>query len=44
MITLFVFLFSGFAKSGELPPVGFMEPKAWKILSEYYQSLNNNSS
>lgn len=29
----------GFARNGELPPTGFMEPKAWKILSEYYQSL-----
>lgn len=29
----------GFARNGELPPVGFMEPKAWKILAEYYQSL-----
>ncbi|XP_037934115.1 bifunctional 3'-phosphoadenosine 5'-phosphosulfate synthase [Teleopsis dalmanni] len=28
-----------FAKTGTYPPDGFMEPKAWKILSEYYQSL-----
>lgn len=28
-----------FAKSGELPPKGFMEEKAWNILAEYYQSL-----
>lgn len=27
------------ARSGEEPPVGFMAPKAWKVLSEYYQSL-----
>ncbi|XP_035729598.1 bifunctional 3'-phosphoadenosine 5'-phosphosulfate synthase 2-like isoform X1 [Vespa mandarinia] len=30
------------AKSGENPPEGFMAPKAWKILSEYYQRINNN--
>ncbi|XP_014601077.1 PREDICTED: bifunctional 3'-phosphoadenosine 5'-phosphosulfate synthase-like isoform X1 [Polistes canadensis] len=29
------------AKSGENPPEGFMTPKAWKILSEYYQRINN---
>ncbi|XP_061391691.1 bifunctional 3'-phosphoadenosine 5'-phosphosulfate synthase [Musca vetustissima] len=28
------------AKTGANPPDGFMEPKAWKILAEYYQSLN----
>ena len=27
------------AKAGEEPPQGFMAPKAWKILSGYYQSL-----
>lgn len=27
------------AKNGEKPPDGFMAPKAWKILSDYYQSL-----
>lgn len=27
------------ARSGELPPDGFMAPKAWKVLSEYYQSI-----
>jgi len=27
------------AKSGEEPPSGFMAPKAWSILSSYYQSL-----
>ena len=31
----------GLAKSGENPPEGFMAPKAWEILSNYYQSLNN---
>lgn len=35
------FFFAGFARSGELPPNGFMESKAWQILSEYYQSLHN---
>jgi len=29
----------GLAKSGELPPDGFMAPKAWTVLSNYYQSL-----
>lgn len=28
-----------FARSGELPPKGFMEEKAWGILADYYQSL-----
>lgn len=28
------------AKTGELPPDGFMEVKAWGILAEYYRSLN----
>ena len=32
----------GFAKNGDLPPDGFMETKAWGILSEYYQSLGRN--
>ncbi len=29
------------ARSGEEPPRGFMAPKAWKVLSEYYQSLKH---
>jgi 3'-phosphoadenosine 5'-phosphosulfate synthase len=29
----------GFARSGELPPDGFMAPSAWKVLADYYQSL-----
>ncbi|XP_017786463.1 PREDICTED: bifunctional 3'-phosphoadenosine 5'-phosphosulfate synthase 1-like [Nicrophorus vespilloides] len=29
----------GLARSGENPPHGFMSPKAWKILSSYYQNL-----
>ena len=28
------------ARSGETPPDGFMAPSAWKILADYYQSLN----
>ena len=28
------------AKTGDSPPEGFMAPKAWKILADYYQSLN----
>ncbi|XP_056018272.1 bifunctional 3'-phosphoadenosine 5'-phosphosulfate synthase-like isoform X2 [Ostrea edulis] len=27
------------AREGQDPPDGFMAPKAWKVLSEYYQSL-----
>lgn len=29
------------ARAGEDPPDGFMAPKAWKVLSEYYCSLSN---
>ncbi|KAI4488440.1 hypothetical protein M0802_011613 [Mischocyttarus mexicanus] len=29
------------ARSGENPPEGFMTPKAWKILSEYYLRITN---
>ncbi|XP_067053688.1 bifunctional 3'-phosphoadenosine 5'-phosphosulfate synthase-like isoform X3 [Acropora muricata] len=29
------------ARAGEDPPDGFMAPKAWKVLSEYYRSLSN---
>ncbi|PSN35865.1 Bifunctional 3'-phosphoadenosine 5'-phosphosulfate synthase [Blattella germanica] len=32
----------GLARSGQLPPQGFMAPKAWKVLSGYYQSLRSN--
>lgn len=28
-----------FARNGEQPPDGFMAPKAWKVLADYYQSL-----
>ena len=28
----------GLAKAGEQPPNGFMAPKAWAVLAEYYQS------
>ncbi|XP_031566901.1 bifunctional 3'-phosphoadenosine 5'-phosphosulfate synthase-like [Actinia tenebrosa] len=31
----------GLARAGEDPPDGFMAPMAWKILSEYYQSIRN---
>lgn len=30
------------ARSGETPPPGFMAPKAWKVLSDYYQATPNN--
>lgn len=29
------------ARSGQEPPAGFMDPSAWKVLSEYYRSLTN---
>eukprot|EP00092_Neocalanus_flemingeri_P043944 GFUD01048587.1.p1 GENE.GFUD01048587.1~~GFUD01048587.1.p1 ORF type:complete len:614 (+),score=211.76 GFUD01048587.1:249-2090(+) len=29
----------GLARSGVMPPDGFMAPKAWNVLSNYYQSL-----
>jgi len=32
----------GLAKSGEMPPEGFMAKKAWTILSNYYQSLGKS--
>ncbi|KAF9810838.1 hypothetical protein SFRURICE_015260, partial [Spodoptera frugiperda] len=31
----------GLAKTGKEPPKGFMAPAAWKVLSEYYQSLKS---
>uniref|UniRef100_A0A673KH21 Bifunctional 3'-phosphoadenosine 5'-phosphosulfate synthase 2-like n=1 Tax=Sinocyclocheilus rhinocerous TaxID=307959 RepID=A0A673KH21_9TELE len=30
------------ARSGENPPDGFMAPKAWKVLTEYYTSLQKD--
>ncbi|XP_068025308.1 LOW QUALITY PROTEIN: bifunctional 3'-phosphoadenosine 5'-phosphosulfate synthase 2 [Melanerpes formicivorus] len=30
------------AREGADPPEGFMAPKAWKVLTEYYQSLEKN--
>ncbi|XP_043912244.1 bifunctional 3'-phosphoadenosine 5'-phosphosulfate synthase 2 [Protopterus annectens] len=30
------------ARDGENPPDGFMAPKAWKVLTEYYRSLGKN--
>lgn len=29
------------AKEGELPPPGFMAPKAWDVLATYYRNLIN---
>ena len=28
------------ARTGEDPPEGFMAPSAWKIMSQFYQSLS----
>jgi 3'-phosphoadenosine 5'-phosphosulfate synthase len=33
-----------YARSGEQPPDGFMCPTGWKVLSEYYQALGNESA
>ncbi|XP_043246860.1 bifunctional 3'-phosphoadenosine 5'-phosphosulfate synthase-like isoform X2 [Amphibalanus amphitrite] len=30
----------GLARSGQQPPDGFMAPRAWKIIAEFYQSQN----
>nr|XP_022917810.1 bifunctional 3'-phosphoadenosine 5'-phosphosulfate synthase-like [Onthophagus taurus] len=30
------------ARNGDNPPDGFMAPKAWSVLSNYYQSLNKD--
>jgi len=27
------------ARAGDTPPEGFMAPRAWKIMVEYYQSI-----
>lgn len=32
-----------FARTGEEPPEGFMAPKAWRIISDYYLSLESKS-
>lgn len=29
------------ARSGQEPPVGFMEPSAWNVLADYYRSVTN---
>ncbi|KAG4070198.1 hypothetical protein HA402_003888 [Bradysia odoriphaga] len=34
----------GLARDGKLPPDGFMEPKAWAILAEYYRNLKDSKS
>ncbi|XP_023616283.1 bifunctional 3'-phosphoadenosine 5'-phosphosulfate synthase 2 [Myotis lucifugus] len=31
------------AREGENPPDGFMAPKAWKVLTDYYRSLEKSS-
>ncbi|XP_052263475.1 bifunctional 3'-phosphoadenosine 5'-phosphosulfate synthase-like isoform X3 [Dreissena polymorpha] len=30
------------ARDGQNPPDGFMSPKAWKVLQDYYQNLQNS--
>ena len=34
----------GLARSGKSPPDGFMAPKAWKVLSDYYQSISKQET
>ena len=34
----------GFARNGILPPKGFMAPKGWQVLADYYQSLTKEDS
>ena len=31
----------GLARSGELPPNGFMADKAWQVLADFYKSTSN---
>ena len=31
------------ARTGELPPDGFMAPEAWKVLAEYYKNLTEQN-
>ena len=31
-----------YARKGEQPPPGFMEPEAWNVLVNYYQTLHKN--
>lgn len=31
------------AREGDNPPDGFMAPKAWKVLTEYYTSMGKNN-
>jgi len=33
----------GLARSGELPPDGFMAPSAWAVLAQYYKSLGTGN-
>ncbi|CAI4227757.1 unnamed protein product [Auanema sp. JU1783] len=33
----------GLARSGENPPDGFMAPTAWKVLADYYKSINKSN-
>lgn len=32
------------ARNGQKPPDGFMAPRAWQVLSDYYQSLQNGKA
>lgn len=34
---------SAFARTGQQPPDGFMAPRAWQVLAEFYQSMQKAS-
>lgn len=38
------YLYVLFVITGETPPEGFMAPKAWKVLVDYYQSIQWSNS
>lgn len=40
-LLILLLIIIGLARSGKEPPKGFMAPSAWKVLSEYYQSLKS---
>lgn len=37
-------IISDLAKSGENPPQGFMAPKAWQIIADYYKKQLNKEA
>ena len=39
LVCLFYIQFYLLISAGDTPPDGFMAPKAWKVLCDYYQSI-----